>query len=107
MGCSRFDKSLGELNEAVDIGEVRHQSGRDSHHTGALSIDTQAEIVEREVGILAKAGRQLGLRKLERGLPCPRIAEAAGAQRDPFLSRFGLDEKVIDDLSVGMVEGSW
>lgn len=53
---SRLDESRRKLNEAVDVCEVGHQPERDSHRSGAFSIDTHAEIVEREVGVLTPVG---------------------------------------------------
>src|SRR5579884_3214227 len=63
------EEAAGELREAVDVREGRHQADRDAHRSGALVVHAAAEVVRREALRKAdEAGGELVLGETERHL---------------------------------------
>ena len=72
---------------------------RDAHRAGALAVDAQPEVVDRQMRFvlgLMEARRQFGAGDAERDLAAAWIAEASGSQRDARGVRALFDVAVID-----------
>ena len=78
-------KCLREFDESVDVGEVRHEPQRDTHGAGALAVDAQPEVVDRQMRFvlgLMEARRQLGAGDAKRDFAAARVAETSRPQGD-------------------------
>src|ERR1051325_11417720 len=101
------DELVGEGDEAIDIGHVADESERHADGAGALSVNANPEIIDRQMSLmrrLPEAGGQFGAGQAEGDFPAAGITEAAGAQRDVGLAGAVFDEPMIDGPARLVVE---
>src|SRR6266480_189558 len=98
----------GKLDEAMRVGEVADEAERHADGARALAAAAGDEIEKsREVHVLrveGERGAHVLFGNAFGGLARTRVAEAAGAQRDPLRAGHLLDTAVIQQVPLGVVE---